>query len=410
MTSEATRRIAHVDMDAFYASIEIRDNPSLAGKPVVVGGPGTARGVVAAASYEARKFGIHSAMPMARAERLCSALVRLPANFEKYRDVSRQVMAILGEFSPSIEPLSLDEAFLDLTGSELVLGPSFIVGRAIKERIRAETRLAASVGIAPVKFVAKIASDFKKPDGLVVVEPSELIAFLRPLPISRLWGVGPKTEERLSLLGIHTVADLADIDPARLERQLGEHGRHLYALAHGRDERHVVPNWDAKSYSHEQTFAKDVDDQDALEAVLLDQAIRVARRLRHDGVTGRVVQLKLRFSDFHTITRQETLRQPTLDADEIYRSGRALLALARESDGEGRPIRLVGVGVHAIRPADEEELDLFLPPPSQSKSRKLADVIDRIEDRFGRGKVTRAKILGAEGVEGTGSPSDRDLE
>ncbi|MFN8548306.1 MAG: hypothetical protein U0527_10180 [Candidatus Eisenbacteria bacterium] len=233
---------------------------------------------------------------------------------------------------------------------------------------------------------------------------------LRPLPISRLWGVGPKTEERLSLLGVHTVADLVDIDPARLERQLGEHGRHLYALAHGRDERSVVPNWDAKSYSHEQTFARDVDDQDALEAVLLDQAIRVARRLRHDGVTGRVVQLKLRFSDFHTITRQETLRQPTLDADEIYRSGRALLALARESDGEGRPIRLVGVGLHAIRPAEEEELDLFLPPPSESKSRKLAEVIDRIEDRFGRGKVTRAKILGAEGVEGTGSPSDRDLE
>ena len=404
------RWIAHVDMDAFYASIEIRDNPKLEGKPVVVGGPGNARGVVAAASYEARKFGVHSAMPMARAERLCATLVRVPANFDKYRDVSRQVMEILRSYSPSIEPLSLDEAFLDLTGSNLALGTPEEIGRAIKARIREVTRLTASVGMAPVKFVAKIASDFQKPDGLVIVEPERLEAFLRPLPISRLWGVGPKTEERLVLLGLHTVGDLADCEPARLERHFGEHGRHLAELARGRDPRTVIPDWDAKSYSHEQTFARDVEDVDALEAILLDQSMRVARRLRQDGVTGRVVQLKLRFSDFHTITRQATLSRPTLDADKLYRRERELLAAALELDAEGRPVRLIGIGAHGIRPAEEEALDLFLPSVNDSKSRKLADVIDRIEDRFGRGKVTRAKILGAEGIEGTGTPGDRDLE
>ncbi|MBK8232594.1 MAG: DNA polymerase IV [Candidatus Eisenbacteria bacterium] len=400
------RVIAHVDMDAFYASIEIRDNPKLVGRPVVVGGPGNQRGVVAAASYEARKYGIRSAMPMWRAERLCKQLVRVDGNMAKYTHASRQVMAILRSFSPLVEPLSLDEAFLDLTGSELALGEPRAVGLRIKDEIRAATQLTASVGIAPVKFVAKIASDFQKPDGLVIVEEHELESFLRPLPIARLWGVGPKTEEALQTLGFRTVGDLADAEPGRLERHFGENGRHLAALARGRDERDVVPSWDAKSYSHEQTFARDLTDREQLESVLLDQAVRVARRLRKDGVEGRVVQLKLRFADFHTISRQVTLPHATADADLIFEQVRALFREAWEE----RAIRLIGVGVTHMQAEGSDNLDLFRPPEVDSRKRKLADVIDQIEDRFGRGKVTRAKTLKVDEIEDTGTPNDRSFD
>ena len=272
------RIIAHVDMDAFYASVEIRDDPSLAGRPVVVGGSSHGRGVVAAASYEARRYGIHSAMPMARAERLCPQLVRVSPNFLKYRDDSGKIMRVLGEFSPSLQPLSLDEAFVDLTGTGLALGRPWDLGGKIKERIREETRLTASVGIAPVKFVAKIASDLEKPDGLVIVAPGTVEQFLRPLPIGRLWGVGPKTRETLEEFGIRTIGDLAAFDPKRLAARFGPHAEHLVELARGEDERGVVPESEAKSYSHEETFATDITDRENLETVLLDQAIRVSRQ------------------------------------------------------------------------------------------------------------------------------------
>lgn len=397
--------IAHVDMDAFYASIEVRDDPSLRGRPVVVGGAGDQRGVVAAASYEARRFGIHSAMPMARAERLCATLVRLPVDFEKYRGVSREVMEILGKYSPLVEPLSLDEAFLDLTGTERALGPPSAVGPRIKQEIRDRTRLTASVGIAPVKFVAKIASDLRKPDGLVLVAVDEVLAFLHPLPISRLWGVGPRTQETLTSMGLITIGDVATADPRRLERKLGDHGRHLCALARGEDVRGVVPDAEAKSYSHEQTFARDQLDLELLQSVLLDQSLRVARRLRRDGVRGRTVQLKLRLHDFQTTTRQRTLAESSAATETIYETACQLLA----QHWNGAPVRLLGVGMSGIAPPSPGIRDLFHGERDEKRER-LAATIDGLEERFRRGLITRAKILAHPEVEGTGTPSDRDLE
>ncbi|MBD3162419.1 MAG: DNA polymerase IV, partial [Candidatus Latescibacteria bacterium] len=262
------RWIAHVDMDAFYAAIEIRDDPALRGKPVVVGGSAGHRGVVSAASYESRRYGIHSAMPMAHALRLCPSLIRIPVRMTKYASVSEQVMEILARFSPLIEPLSLDEAFLDLTGTERLFGSPEQVGRRIKREIREATDLTASVGIAPRKFIAKIASDLEKPDGLVVVAQDGVERFLAPLPISRLWGVGPKTLSRLRGLGVETVGDLARLETEQLEDPFGASGAHLRALATGRDERGVVPEWEAKSYSHEETFSRDRADRGFLTAVL----------------------------------------------------------------------------------------------------------------------------------------------
>jgi DNA polymerase-4 len=406
MSTHWPRIIAHVDMDAFYASIEIRDDPSLEGKPVVVGGASESRGVVSAASYEARKYGIHSAMPMATAERLCPHLIRLPVNMEKYRSVSEQIMEILRSFSPLVEPLSLDEAFLDLTGTEETLGPPPEVGRRIKERIREATRLTASVGIAPAKFVAKIASDLEKPDGLVVVEPGQVVSFLAPLPIARLWGVGPRTREALEEMGIRTIGDLARIGRRRLVARFGVHGERLFDLARGHDEREVVPEWEAKSYSHEQTFARDQTDGELLEGVLLDQALRVSRRLRRDAVCGRVVVLKLRYHDFTTVTRRVTLDGPTADGDEIYRVARHLF----RRHWTGEPVRLIGVGVSRIESAAGEMLDLFTPADAMLRRERLARVIDRIEERFGRGRIVRAKMLESQGAEDTGTPSQRGWE
>ncbi len=383
------RCIAHVDMDAFFASIEIRDNPALAGRPVVVGGSRESRGVVAAASYEARRYGIHSAMPMARAERLCPCLIRIPSSFGKYTDASRRIMSILQRFSPLVEPLSLDEAFLDLTGTEAALGSPGQVGREIKEQIRREERLTASVGIAPVKFVAKIASDLEKPDGLVVVPPGSVEGFLRPLPISRLWGVGPRTGEALEGLGMRTIADIADTDPGRLVFLLGEHGHHLAELARGIDDRPVVPGEEAKSYSHEETFPTDVVDPVALESVLLGQAIRVSRRLRMDSVCAKVVQIKLRYGDFQTLTRSRTLQASTADEARFFEAGRVLF----RANWNGRPVRLIGLGVGGITGDVCENLDLFSGPDAEVRKRRLAETIDRIEDRFGEGRVTRARLV-----------------
>jgi DNA polymerase IV len=383
------RSIAHVDMDAFYASIEIRDDPTLAGRPVVVGGSSDGRGVVAAASYEARRFGIHSAMPMMRAERLCAHLVRIPPNFAKYHDASSIIMRILKSFSPLVEPLSLDEAFLDLTGTEGVFGSPAQVGVRIKERIREETRLTASVGIAPVKFIAKIASDLEKPDGLVIVQAGRVDEFLRPLPISRLWGVGPRTAAALESLGIRTVGQIADRGLPFLSSHFGEHGEHLYNLARGEDDRDVIPDWDAKSYSHEETFARDMEDREFLESTLLDQSIRVSRRLRSDGVAGKVVQLKLRYHDFHTLTRRTTLPSPTSDPDKIFETVRALF----RGNWNGERVRLIGAGVSAVVTGGGESLDLFQPPGHEEKNRRLTETLDRIEDRYGAGKVTRARLV-----------------
>lgn len=389
--ADRERVFAHVDMDAFYASVEIRDDPSLAGRPVVVGGSPRARGVVSAASYEARRFGIHSAMPMAQAVRLCPQLVIVPGDFSKYHSVSAQVMEVFGRYSPAVEPLSLDEAFLDLTGTLRTLGEPADVGRRIKRDIRAATRLTASVGIAPVKFVAKIASDLEKPDGLVVVAPGEVEAFLQPLPIGRLWGVGPRTREALESLGIRTIGNLAAADRKLLVERFGQHGEHLHDLARGRDQREVVPDWEARSYSHEETFARDRADAEFLEGVLLDQAHRVSRRLRRDAVCGRTVQLKLRFSDFRTITRQVTLPSPTADAQAIYRAGRELFTRHWKHGA----VRLIGLGASGIVPAAAREQDLFGESEGDERRRRLAEAVDRLDARFGRSTLLPAKVLRA---------------
>lgn len=381
------RVFAHVDMDAFYASVEIRDAPWLAGKPVVVGGPASGRGVVAAASYEARRFGIHSAMPMGRAERLCPGLVRLPVNFAKYREESERIRAIFARHSPLVEPLSLDEAFLDLAGTQRALGSPRGVAEAIKRAIREETRLIASVGVAPVKFVAKIASDLEKPDGLVVVEEGRVREFLAVLPLGRLWGVGPKTLAVLESLGLATIGDLAQVDERVLARRFGEHGAALARLARGEDDRGVVPDAEAKSYSHEETFARDSLDAEFLESVLLAQAIRVSRRLRADGACGRTVQLKLRDAGFQTLTRRHTLSTSTADEDRIFVEVRTLFRAA----WNGRPVRLIGCGVAGIESESFRPRDLF-EGPGRERRRTLAETADRIAERFGDDALTRARL------------------
>lgn len=400
------RVIAHVDMDAFYASIEIRDDPSLEGKPVVVGGEAGSRGVVSAASYAAREYGVHSAMPMAEALRKCPHLIRLPGDMRKYQSVSRQIMEVLSHYSPTVEPLSLDEAFLDLSGMSKALGTPEEIAVRIQEEIWDVTHLTASVGVAPVKFVAKIASDFVKPRGRTIVRPGEVEAFLHPLPLSRLWGVGPRTLAVLEGLGLATVGDLTRWGEKRLAQKLGQHGEHLYRLAMGDDSRSVVSDWDAKSYSHEETFALDQGDVERLEGVLLDQALRVARRLRKDGVAGRIVQLKLRFPPFVTLTRRVTIDEPTNDPDRIFEAVRTLFRAV----WDGSPVRLLGVGVSGVRGEGEGSLDLFDREEERVRRRRLADVVDQIESKFGRGKVTRAGTLEKRKVRSTGTMNDRPVD
>ncbi len=395
------RLIAHVDMDAFYAAVEIRDDPSLAGRPVVVGGAPDQRGVVAAASYEARRFGIHSAMPMARAVRLCPDLVRLPGDPAKYAQVSTRVFEVLDGFAPLVEPISLDEAFLDVTGQERHFGPPESLGRRIKDSVRAAVGLTASVGIAPCKFAAKLASDHGKPDGLVIVSATDLLDFLHPLPVDRLWGVGRKTAPRLIALGLKTIGDVAARPAPWLRDQLGEQGLVLRELALGHDDRPVVPDEPAKSLSSEMTFAEDLTDRAELLAVLADQAQRVAARLRRAGLRGRVVQVKLRDDTFATRTRRRTLGGTTDDGDVIYGAARSLL----EADPLVRPIRLIGVGASGLVEAAGETLPLFdgTEEPERAANERFMRALDQVEEKFGRGSIRRAQALLAGDVRDTGT-------
>ncbi len=392
------RIIAHVDMDAFYASIEIHDDPSLTGLPVVVGGPPEKRGVVAAASYAARTFGIRSAMSMARAITLCPDLVRISPRMGRYREVSGTIMALLKSFSPLVEPLSLDEAFLDLTGTERSLGDKTEVGDQIRAVIRADTGLVASVGIAPNKFLAKLASAADKPDGLRVIEPGDAVAFVQELPVERIWGVGEKTAAKLHRLGLTHAKDLAEAEPSLLKRHFGLQGLRLHELAWGRDDRPVVPDAEAKSVSHEITFAKNQKELDLLEGVLTGLAGQVSRRLRKARVVGRTVNLKLRYGDFVTVTRQFSLGHPTDDAGELYEA--AVDLLHSERAGDERPVRLLGLGVTNLLRRTQMNLDLFggadvTPGDAQreSKAQALREAVDRIQDRFGDDAVRRARAI-----------------
>ena len=359
---ETQRRIVHVDMDAFYASVEQRDDPRLKGRPVAVGGPAESRGVVAAASYEARAFGVRSAMPTARALRLCPDLVVLKPDFPRYRETSRQVMAILRSATPLVEPLSLDEAYLDVTENAWGLPWATDVAREVKRRIRSELALTASAGVAPNKFLAKIASGWQKPDGLTVVTPGRVEAFLQQLPVEALWGVGPVTAKKLRAIGVARLVDVRNLDRALLARTVGSLADWLRRLASGDDPRPVTPDRPWKSISAETTYATDLEDVAEMKAELARLAGRVAGSLERRQLHARAVTIKVRFADFSTVTRSHTDGLPTRDEPAIAR--RAGLLLARTEAG-ARPVRLLGVGVHGLvtdrgtNPADGLlELDL----------------------------------------------------
>ncbi|MGE3407592.1 MAG: DNA polymerase IV [Pirellulales bacterium] len=382
--------ILHVDMDAFYASVEERENPRLVGQPVIVGGTPEGRGVVAAANYAAREYGVHSAMPAVTAHRLCPRGVFLPCRMDFYAAVSRRIRTIFERFTSLVEPLSLDEAFLDVTGSERLFGPSVEIGRRIKQVIRQELQLVASVGVAPNKFLAKIASDLKKPDAFVVVEPDQVQEFLDPLSVGRIWGVGKVTGQVFQRLGIRTIGQLRELPAARLTELFGTSGDHYWRLAHGIDDRQVIPDREAKSISHETTFAADISDPQILRAWLIELAEQVARRLRRHDLKGRTVELKVRFADFRTISRSLTLAQPSNITQELMRAGIELLT-ARLPQGHP-PVRLLGFGVSGLTATGPSQQQLFQ-EPDRERQRGLDQVADQIAERFGKHALRRGTRL-----------------
>jgi DNA polymerase-4 len=383
------RKILHIDMDAFYASIEQRDNPSLKGQPVIVGGDAEKRGVVSAASYEARAFGVHSAMPASQARRLCPQGVFLPVRMERYREISGQIFEVFQMYTPLIEPLSLDESFLDVTGCESLFGPAPKMAGEIKRKILVRTGLTASAGIAPNKFLAKIASDWRKPDGLVEIKPDEVGAFLENLPISKLWGVGKSTEEILKGMGILRAGQLAQYPPEGIEKKLGKFGLELLALARGEDTRPVVPHEEAKSLSQEQTFTPDLQDRQLMEQILLDQAEQVGWELRKQKLKGQTVHLKVRYPDFTLITRSQTLSLPTDVGMEIYRTAVKLL---EKTEVLARKARLLGVGVSNLRHRDAP-LQRGLFDSYREKEEKSLEAVDKIWNKFGPEAIKRASLL-----------------
>jgi DNA polymerase-4 len=372
-------------MDAFYASVEQRDNPALLGQPVIVGGH-PQRGVVLAASYEVRPFGVRSAMPMARALRLAPHAVVVPPRMRAYADASLRVFDLLHSVTPLVEPLSLDEAFLDVTASARLFGTAGQIAAHLRRRVADELHLPSSAGIADVKFIAKIASDLAKPNGQREVAPGQSAAFLEPLPLARLWGVGPKTEAHLRTLGLTTIGDLARCEPGYLQRKLGAGGNHLEALSRGIDPRPVVPDREAKSVGAEDTFDDDLSGAMALRPHLHGQALRVGHRLRRAGLRARGVQLKLKLRDFTLVTRQATLETPTDDGQALYRAVRELL----ERNLPLQPVRLTGVSAQKLEPSQATQLDLLAPTPTARDA--LNQTLDRISARFGPAAVSTADL------------------
>ena len=419
--AEIAEPILHVDMDAFYASVEQRDDPSLRGRPVVVGGAGN-RGVVAAASYEARRFGVRSAMPMVRARRLCPDLVVAPHRFEVYREVSRQVMAILQSYTPLVEPLSLDEAFLDVTGAVRLFGSPEQIGHRIRADVREQCHLPCSVGIGPTKSVAKLLSAKAKPDGLLRWPADEVLERLRPLPIAELWGAGPKTVERLTAYGFRTVGQLADADLRTLQRVVGDvSGTHLHRLARGEDPRSVTPVSPTKSVSAEQTYDEDIDDPDVLRRQLLRLCEKVGRRLRKAGLSGRTITLKVRFGSFETVTRSSTLPAPTDRTHDLVTVAGGLLDGLRL---ERARVRLLGVGVSNLGDGDaarqlalDAPVELFPLDAGEEQAgwgdRRWEDVervADTVAERFRGIGVSYAALLDEDDEDAAPTAEDRRLE
>jgi DNA polymerase-4 len=382
----ARRQIIHVDMDAFFASVEQLDDPRLRGKPVIVGGP-SKRSVVSAASYEARPFGVHSAMPLAEAMRRCPHAIVRPVRHKRYAEVSHQVFKIFERFTPLVEGLSSDEAFLDVTASRALFGDGEAIARQIKSSIKRELGLTASAGVAPCKFAAKIASDLDKPDGLLVV-PDDVAGFLAPLPVERMWGVGPVATKRVRDAGLNTIGDLAAADSRLLVTLLGSWGEQVHHLANGIDDREVISGVPAKSIGAEDTFDKDLNSQEDLERHLLSQSCRIAGRLFTKGIYGRVVVVKVKLADFRLHTSRMTLPEPVADADSIYAAAKQLLARLHLC---GKSVRLTGVAVAGLSTGPAQRT-LF--EDEQKKRReRIQEVTARIQGRFGDQLLTRASLL-----------------
>ncbi len=383
------RVILHADMDAFYASVEQRDRPELRGRPVIVGGLGN-RGVVTAASYEARPFGVHSAMPMVEARRLCPQAVFLPGRMDRYAEASHEIFTIFATFTPLVEPLSLDEAFLDVTESLGLFGSPVELAARLRARVREQARLAVSVGIGPSKMVAKIASSLCKPDGLLEVRPGHVADFLRPLPASHLWGVGPVTQRRLARAGFSTIGDLACAEPNRLRAAVGRHAHGLQALARGEDDRPVDPGRERKSYGEENTFATDLRDGDEIRHTIVAHAEAVAARLRSGRRVARTVVLKLKLAEriapgkYRLLTRSQTFSEPTDDGRVIATAALALWAAI----AAGKRVRLIGVAATNLEASRAEQLPL-LDGPAAERRHALNRACDDISARFGRDALRR---------------------
>ena len=395
------RTILHVDMDAFFASVEQRDRPEYKGKPVVVGAPPDQRGVVAACSYEARRFGIHSAMPSREAGRLCPHAIFLPPNMRRYAEVSRQIGKIFERFTPLVESVSIDEAFLDVTGARSLFGDGPAIARLIQKAIRDETGLTGSVGVAPNKFLAKLASDLNKPNGLTVVpdDPAGLAAFLAPLPVGRLWGVGDKTQRLLESAGIRTIGDLRRMSGERLAALVGrEAARHFARLARGEDDRDVELESEEKSISREHTFPEDASDREDIRKILVDLVEDVGTRLRAAGKYAGLARLKLRWKGFQTITRQKPFPQPACDDFTLRQHAESLF----ENEELIKPVRLIGFGVSNLRTTPSHQLALFdAVPGAPLKRERLSRTVDEIRRKLGPDKIRRGAALGrAEGKSG----------
>ncbi|MFJ8893507.1 DNA polymerase IV [Leifsonia sp. NPDC102414] len=384
---DSSATILHVDMDAFFASVELLDRPDARGKPAIVGHPGP-RSVVTSATYEARKFGVRSAMPMSQAIRLCPQAIILPPHMHKYKEYSEKVMAIFSEVTPLVEALSIDEAFLDVAGARRLLGSPKRIAELVRARVFEETGLTCSVGAAPTKFMAKLASGRAKPDGVLVIPESAIIDYLRPLPVGALWGVGASTQQALERLGMRTVADLADAPLSVLQKAVGDaSGSKLHELANGRDPRSVVTETREKSVGHEMTFETDVSDQDRLRRELLRLSNQVGERLRKNGLEGRTVALKLRFSDFRTVTRSRTLGEATNVGRRIFEE---VWQIYEGLDLGRTPIRLIGVRAEQLLEAGGDSLALWDP---DDEWRETERTLDAVSARFGRGMIGPASLV-----------------
>lgn len=384
--------IIHADMDAFYASVELLDKPELRDKPVAVGGPSRTRGVISAASYIARQFGVHSALPCAIATRRCPGLVLLKPRMSVYAEYSKKIKEIFYRYTPAIEPLALDEAFLDTAGCEKLFGTPEAIGRQIKEDIKSELGLTISIGIAPNKFIAKIASDVQKPDGFVIVKQNEIQDFLDPLPITRIWGIGKVSSAKLNELGIYKILDLRQLPQAQLQEWFGKHGMHLWQLAHGIDDRHVVTDNQAKSISHETTFDINLENSETVQSQLLHLTEQVAARLRHSQLKGRTITIKIRYADFKTITRSHSISSPTNSTSLIWKVVKE--SLLPKADIKQQGIRLVGVGVshfNTEETAVTEQIDMF---QQQDKTDSNIDKLtDDINQKFGSKTLIRGTTI-----------------